>query len=152
MSDFAIVTPWLAVGNRESCNIAVCQPHTCIHINRYDMPGYDCQRHVHVADVFIDYKDGDEISEEIFTSLDKLAEEIKKEPRTVLVHCAAGACRSVHLAAYLLARVDNLSAIAAFYCVDNAIWEQQQKHTNICYAPKKQIVERIDRLQKEAAQ
>ena len=64
--------------------------------------------------------------------------------KTLLVHCNAGGCRSVTLAAYIMAMLDpTLHPLDAFYAVERAVCDQRGKLCNIVYHPKAQLIKKI---------
>lgn len=147
----AFVHGWLFIGSREACAESV-GAQVCVHINRADYPQNDCIRLPHSGqDAFLDdYRDGEMLSGEDLVKLDALAAQLRDEAqrgdkrRTVLVHCAAGVCRSPHVAAYLLAMVDfGLHPMEAFARVDRAVYDQRGMVCNWVHAPRKQIIERV---------
>ncbi len=138
---YAGINNWLAVGNTNSCDASFT---VCVHINRDDMPHHDCKRCPHDHDFFINYQDGDKITDELFAQLDEIAAFIKGlSTKTVLVHCMAGQTRSPFIAAYLLAAVEEMHPIDAYFLVVYANYEQRGVTSNMCLTPMQQLFERF---------
>lgn len=144
----ARVNDWLYVGNVFSCGMPGIE--ACVHINRSDHPKNDCCRHTYSVQIELDYSDGHELSTHHIGLLGNFIASLKAKKVPTLVHCYGGTCRSPTVAGYILAMVDGLHPIDAFYAVDKAIYiEREGRETiNLVHRPKKQICDLVmkDRL------
>jgi hypothetical protein len=117
----------------------------CCHINRSDHPENDCQRHAYPIQIELDYCDGHELSGHHIAVLGNFIGALTAHKVSTLVHCYAGTCRSPTVAAYILAMVDGLHPIDAFFMVDKAVYlEREGRETiNLVHRPKKQICDLV---------
>lgn len=137
MSHFAQIEKWLAVGDLMSCD----PDKVCVHIYRNDFDQV-CNGGGLPGSIKIEYKDGDEIREDMFVALDELSSKITQEYRSVLVHCHAGACRSPIIAAYLLHKVAKVDIFSAIAKVSEAVWRDRRLAVNITHKPLQSILNR----------